>query len=960
MLYKKLNRTLMLLLLSILILGLTACGGQDESEAPSATTAEEKAAEGAKAEAPAQTEETSPAAEGPEEAIEVREATTVMAAIQMINLHKLPLPDEAELMGQPEPGSLRYQAPIEVAAAVDLHRSALTDQGWQENIELGHAEEVTASAFFSKEDFTLSLSASDMGDGKAMVSLTNHGNIDLRALPQMDDAEELFNFPGSLGYVSATDVTGVADFTRRKLAAQGWHEYTRPHTDMADDPERQHLTLIQNGLELSVSVGVAPAQGGKTSVQYGVSVLPLDLPVPDDAAGVELEKMLLNLSVSYTTPDDFETLLDYYSREMTALGWVEISDMGIMTPERTTRFFGNENVPPHTLVLDLGASDGQTSATLRYYEVDEITELNTPGTSSPSDESPPMAGGEMPAIPIPGEAQDVAYDADLGEINYTTLSDAETVTEFYRQALSADGWQADEDSVMANDVFVNITFERGEESIDISSKDVSVPTRVTVNIRYAPSLTGESSAEIETNVGDTIEMGDFAFTVTEVTSPEDMAYPPQEGNTFLQIVFTVENRHASDTFDSFYSLWLSIEDSDGWGYGYDELGFTEVGGSNDSYGSHNGQIEPYGQTQGRTIFQVPVDAGELFLVVEAPDLGDDKAFVALPETEAPPTTGSAADASAANLPNFLIPADAQNVVYDTNYGSISYVTTDMEAAIEFYRQSLSAEGWQEDEDFSSVSETFSFVIFYKDADTLQVNLFQLEEDEIEVSVDISSALSLLGSIESGSGDDTAGDSGPLTLVEEEGFPVPSDNAHWQPEDWQSDMRQTVAFASPSSIEALAELYETELPKQGWEFIGSSLAGPEGHLYFEGNDGQELFVNLRTEGNLTGVELVIRNPAAAAELGVVMPPDGQSRVYFGSIVEEEVTVTIDGQDFTLPPGDMAETLDDAQYVDLSAGAYTVTANIPDLDEEAGEEIEVKAGEVWTVMAGPGGLLVIQAY
>jgi len=862
--HQKLNWTLMLLLVSILIVGLTACGSRSESESPSATTAGEKAsegtevAEGPEADTPA---ETGDAAEGPEEAIEVREATTVMAATRIIDLADLPLPDKAELMGQPDPGSLRYQAPVEIAEAVELYRSALTDQGWQEVTEGRHVDKASAALFFTKENFNLSVSAGDMGEGKTMVSLTNHGNIDLRALPQMADAEDVYYFPSTLSYFSPTDVAGVADFTRRELAAQGWHEYTRPNTAMADDPERQSFNLIQNGLELSVSVGVAPAQGGKTSVQYSISVLPLDLPVPTDAAGVELEKFLLNLSVSYTTPADFETLLDYYRQEMTALGWVVIDDLGIMTSERATLFFGNENVPPHTLVLDLVPFDGQTLATLRNYEVDEITELNTPP------------------------------DGDLVEI------------------------------------------------------------------------TGDDTAtEIEANVGDIIEMGDLSFVVNEVTSPQESAFEPDEGNKFLEIVFTVENRHASDTFDAFYSLWLSINDPDGWSYGYDGMGFAAVDDPDDSYGSHNGSLAPGEQARGKITFQVPVDAEQLVFVVDAPELGA-AAFVALPETEASSTTGSAPDASVANIPDFLAPPDAQKLAYDADYGSISYISpTDMETAIEFYRQSLSAEGWQEDKDFFSISETFSFVIFYKDGETIQVDLFKLD-DEIEVTVDISSALSLLGRMESGTltGDDNStGDSGPLSLVEEEGFLVPSDNTHWQPEDWQSDLRQTAAFASPSDIDALVELYETELPKQGWEFIGYSMAGLEAHLYFEGADGQEFFVDLKSEGSLTGVELVIRNPAAAAEIGMVMPPDGQGRIYFGSVVEEEATVTVEGQDLTLPPGDMMETLDDAQYVDVSPGAYTVTADIPGMDEAASEEVEVGDGEVWTVLVGPGGLLPIQAY
>jgi hypothetical protein len=718
---QKLSWTLMLLLLLLLILGLAACGGQGD-EAPSV-----KAAEGTEIEAPNRSEG----------AIEIRQATTVMAATRMIDLHALPLPDEAELMGQSEPGSLSYQAPIEVAEAVELYRSALIDQGWQESTESGNY------IFFTKANFTLSLSASEMGEEKTMISLTNHGNVDLRALPQMADAEDVYYLPSTLNYFSPTDVAGVADFTRRELAAMGWHEYTRPHTDMANDPERENLTFIQNGLELSVSVGMAPAQGGKTAVQYSVSLLPLDLPLPAEAAGVELDKFLLSLSLSFATPADFETLLDYYSQEMTALGWVVIDDLGMMTPERATLFFGNENVPPHTLVLDLVPFDGQTLATLRNYDVDEITELNT----------------------------------------------------------SSDG-----------------------DSVEITADD-------------------STATEIEANVGDTIEMGNLSFTVTEVTSPEDMAYPPQEDNKFLQIVFTVENKHTSDTFDAFYSLWLSIEGSNIWSYSYDELGFTTVGDSDDSYGSHNGQIEPGEQAQGRVIFQVPVDAEGLVFVFETPDLEDDKALVTLPETEAPPTAGSAPDASAADIPAFLAPPNAQNLAYDADYGDITYTSpSDVETVVEFYRQSLPVEGWQEDEDFSAVSKDFAFVSFDQDDDTLFIDVTFIDTGITEVTIDVSLASSLAATMEGKpSTETTASAPGPLSLVEAEGFPVSSDYTGLG--TMGTPFALMVTFSSPSDVDTLVELYETEMPGQGWEFIGYSMGGEIAHLYFESGD-QKLSIDLR--------------------------------------------------------------------------------------------------------------------
>ena len=723
---QKFSRTLMLVLASVLILGTVVCGSQNASDAPSApATVEEEAAtaptgkdaaEPAAAETAESTTAAEPAANDTEEVIEVREATTVMAATQMINLRDLPLPDEAELIGPPEAGSLRYQAPIEVAEAADLYRSALADQGWQENAELGYADDTTVSTFFTKADFTLSLSISGMDANNTMVSLINHGNIDLRALPKMADADAttLYYSPSSLNYFSPTDVAGVADFTRRELAAQGWREYTRPNTAMADDPEREQLTLIQNGLELSVSIGVAPAQEGKTGVQYSITLLPLDLPMPADVADLEFDKTTFYLS--YTTPADFETLFDFYRQAMTNLGWVVIDSIGMMTPERATLFFGNENVPPFTLVLDLIPSGGQTSATLRNYEVDEITELSTPPETS--------------------------------------------------------------------------------------------------------SLTEE--------------------------------------------------------------------------------------------------------------------------VEETPT-----------ETEGPQMVGNAGE----EIPDFLIPADAQDVVYDADFGDITYTSpSDVETVVEFYRRSLLAEGWQEDEDVAEVDEDFAFIGFDQDEDSIFVDITP-STDITEVTIDVSFASSLVEILEGEtSTGGAASDSGPLSLVEEYETLVPSDYTSLYSES--SQFSKMVTLTSPSDIDTLVELYETELPTRGWEYMSDSITN-EATLYFAGG-GEELVIHLWPADGETGAEVTVRDPAAAAEAGI-LPTSGQGRIYLGNMLEEgDAIVTIDGQKITVPPSDpMIDSPDQLQNVDLSPGTYNITATIPDLDEVS-EEIDLGADTVWVLMIGPGGLWPLRVY
>jgi hypothetical protein len=579
----------------------------------------------------------------------------------------------------------------------------------------------------------------------------------------------------------------------------------------------------------------------------------------------------------------------------------------------------------------------------------EETAAAKEGKDTAVDSLPDASAFTLEDWPIPSEAEEVEFITG-GELTYVVAWDMETVASFYRPIFEHLGLDTDclDDvgeytskscSLLQNNVVVNLSLHEFNGKSDVS-------------IDFHNYALEDYSATTEPelfNVGDIVEMGVLDFVVDEVTSPEESAYPPDEGNKFLEIVFRIENGHTSDTIDAFSALWLSINDLDGNYYGYEGLGFAAVDDPDDAYGSHNGNLEPGEQARGGVVFQVPVDAKELVLVVDAPELGADEALIALPETEAPP--------GGTNIPDFLAPADAQDLDYDADSGSISYISpTDVESVIEFYRQSLPAEGWQEDEEFSYVSDTFAFVLFEQGEDSVQVEVLNLDDDTSEVYVDISLAWSLLGIVESGTGD-TMGDSCPLRLVEVKEFPVPSDNTHWQPEDWQSDLRRTAAFASPSDLEALVELYETELPEWGWEFIEHSLDNSEAHLYFEG-DGQEFFIDLRTEGNRTVVALTIRNPAAAAEVGIVLPPSGQGRIYLGNFGEAEVVVTIDGQDITIPPDEM-ETLDEAPFVDLPPGVYTITADIPDFGK-ASDEIELDAGEVWTIMVAPGGLLPIQAY
>lgn len=472
------TRPFVLLLLSALLWILLACRGQSESAAPPATEppaptpaetpAKTESVSGNKPEATAAAVEAEPAETDNSASTsgEVAEAATVRQLAQLLDLRQMALPEGTEAPGQADVGQLLYQTPAEVTAVVDFYRPLLTEQGWQEQSDQSYVDTATATLYFTKEGYALSLTASQSGDGSTMVSLMHHGNIDLRALPQMADAEDGFAAPNTLIYTSPSSVAEVVEFTRQELAAQGWHEYTRPNSASADNADMQTLSFIQNGLELSSFISLAPAQDNKTSVQYSLIPLALDMPIPDDATKVEFDASQPYLG--FQSPASPDTLVDFYRAEMTDLGWTEVEDRAITNPDQASLTFDNE-AEQMALTLSLASGDDGTTAVLQPFDADLLTEAEeTSPTEEVSETTATETSAAMPDLPFPEDAQDVVYDADATQITYTSPSKVTEVAEFYRQTLPEQGWQEDEDFSIVEDTFGSLEFSQGDDTLSIT------------------------------------------------------------------------------------------------------------------------------------------------------------------------------------------------------------------------------------------------------------------------------------------------------------------------------------------------------------------------------------------------------------------------------------------------------------------------------------------------------------
>lgn len=108
-----------------------------------------------------------------------------------------------------------------------------------------------------------------------------------------------------------------------------------------------------------------------------------------------------------------------------------------------------------------------------------------------SDESSSTAGGasQLPNFPLPEDAQTVEYEAT--EITFSSPSDIETLVEFYRSALAADGWQEDIDFSQVDDTFAFVEFDRSDESIYLTLISFDSLSEATIDLSEALSWVGD-------------------------------------------------------------------------------------------------------------------------------------------------------------------------------------------------------------------------------------------------------------------------------------------------------------------------------------------------------------------------------------------------------------------------------------------------------------------------------------
>ena len=110
---------------------------------------------------------------------------------------------------------------------------------------------------------------------------------------------------------------------------------------------------------------------------------------------------------------------------------------------------------------------------------------------------------------------------------------------------------------------------------------------------------------------------------------------------------------------------------------------------------------------------------------------------------------------------------------------------------------------------------------------------------------------------------------------------------------------------------------------------------------------------------TDISVVVRLEAAAKAAGI-LPSAGKARIYLGNMTDSAVTFSIDGKDITVPVQDpSSNSMKNVPFVDLAPGKHDFTLTLAG-QAPTKDMIEIKSGETWALVAGPGGALPLEMY
>ncbi len=374
----------------------------------------------------------------------IRTPATVEQAARILDLSTFPLMDGAKPSESGHLANLSYAATGDVNAAVEFNRKALVAQGWKE-LPNSSVTEQSASAMFSRSGFVISLSVTRNDQaGDVYVRLQNLGNVKPGRLPVPSGAKPVYVGDPTAMYATEAAVPATADACRNLLVAQGWV----PYGDAGDS-----AIFKQNAILATATVSSAPAQGGKTMIQYSTELISADIPAPP---GVEdLRYVDEPPELTFQTAGNEDAIVDFYRKTLTATGWKFTLDHMVAVDDKPTMIFRNPAKDMLTLSVP-GVLRGKLLFSVRFQSAAEIAERDrkikeqAPALRAAAEAKAAREAAELAernkvpkvTVALPADAKDVKQTKD--SIKFTVgKGKAKAAVESFRTQFREAGWKED-------------------------------------------------------------------------------------------------------------------------------------------------------------------------------------------------------------------------------------------------------------------------------------------------------------------------------------------------------------------------------------------------------------------------------------------------------------------------------------------------------------------------------------
>ena len=342
----------------------------------------------------------------------IKTPATVEQAARVLDLSTFPLMDGARSAESRHVANLSYVAPGDPKKALEFHRKAFGAQGWKE-LPNSTISDDSASAMFSRDGFVVSLSVIPFEATGVSVRLQNLGNVKPGKLPVPPGAKPVYVGDPTAMYETTAAAPATADAIRNLFAAQGW----TPYGKAGDSDYFKH-----NAILATATVSSAPAQGGKTMIQYSSQLISANIPAPPNVEDLRYVDEPPELTFGTANQD---AIVDFYRKTLAAAGWKSTMDKLIDVDGKPTTIFRNPAKEMITLSMPYVLGD-KLGVSVRFQSAAEIAERDR----RIKEAAPRLrAEAEAKAAKEAKEAAELAERNKVPKVVVTLPADAKVVKE---------------------------------------------------------------------------------------------------------------------------------------------------------------------------------------------------------------------------------------------------------------------------------------------------------------------------------------------------------------------------------------------------------------------------------------------------------------------------------------------------------------------------------------------------